>query len=57
MSSFIYHTNAFMTCYEGLNITRLTRTQLLVSVALDSELSADSSFICTHTILGALGLK
>ena len=34
-----------------MNITRLTSTLLLVSVALDSELSADSSFMCTHTQL------
>ena len=35
--------------HEGLNITILTRTLLLVSVALDSELSSDMHFIYLHT--------
>ena len=47
-------THIIKTClvyHEVLSITRLTRTLLLVSVTLDSELSSDSSFICTHTQL------
>ena len=46
---FIHVIKTCLVHHEVLNITILTRTLLLVSVALDSELSLDSSFICTHT--------